>query len=336
MRKASTFGVMCLVTLGLLWTPFSVQGATIYQQLTDSGGAIGTGNIATFVSFSAGLISGGQFQLSIYNSMTSSTTLDANGGQIGIKNAIGDTVAASQPTNCANSDVLAKETLFCVGNLVPQNGYTNYVVGEQYTVDQVSNLNGASVVTGIDYDTPQFYGYITDAVGNSIPIAPGIPGFTNVGISTTSQQVYCDQNFSTTTGLLDSLGHSISVGFCNVGVFLFVPDTTTLSQFQTLASTTRSKIPFSYYFDVQSILNSQSASTTENFFTVSLDLPDIGSTTPIGNFIPDHIEFLSTTTISQYLTESQRLTFLAWQRIILVLGFGFMLYRRIIPHKVVV
>jgi len=192
---------------------------------------------------------------------------------------------------------------------------------EATLVDESTLGNGLDMYL-IVYTQEYFSGYF------SIP--------TTFAFSTTSVAAYCQRTSSTTTGFLDSVASSISQGLCFAGAYLFVPNANTLAQFGELASTTRAKIPFSYYFDVKEVLDSQSASTTENFFTVSLDLPDIGSTTPMGNFIPTHIDFLSTTTISQYLSDSQRHTFLAWQRIFLVLGFGFMLYRRIIPHKVVV
>jgi len=75
------------------------------------------------------------------------------------------------------------------------------------------------------------------------------------GVGTTTAAETCQDGIGTTTGILDAVGNSISNGFCRVAVFLFVPSPATIQSFGTLASSTRAKIPFSYYFDVQTVLD---------------------------------------------------------------------------------
>jgi len=222
--------------------------------------------------------------------------------------------------------------VLCGGVVVSSNSWE---AGKTYYVfTQDSQTTGGNYFVRMNLSGSFYSGYITDSIGNSVPISPNIPGFTDVGIATTSQQVWCYGNFSTSTGFMDNIGQAIAIGVCNVGAFLFMPSTGAISQWQELATTTRNKVPFSYVQDIYATFTSLSASSTQNFFSVVTDLPALGSSTPMGSILPDEIVWLSTTTISTYLPDNIRLAMLAAQRMFIWLGFGFMIYRRIVPHKV--
>jgi len=337
--------------VGLLWGAFSisqVHASTIYQQLSDSSATIqftgvndDTHILGSFLTNSETYYLANSSEVVGFLAVVNS---HLNGSRLTIVIAstssytIGDPVPWTGSNGCTEPLNNSGDVFYPAahglkggssgGYLMPNTTY--YVFA---TIDDAcgSGTVNAEIRTNLSSDF--YYGYITDTSGNSIPIVPGIPGFTDAGISTTSQQVFCNTNFSTSSGLLDSLGQSISLGFCNVGVFLFVPSGNALSQFQSLASTSQTKIPFSYFFGAKDIFLGLTASTTENLPDWSIDLPAFGSSTPMGTIIPTHISILSTTTIDRYYPSPIRHTFLFLGSSAIWLGVLFMFYRRIVPHK---
>jgi len=337
MRLAPKVALIALLIMGIGGLPHTSFAITIYQQLTNSdGGQNGVTIVGQFISNSSGKIDGGK-SLAVIRNLTNGTitniTLNLRIGTT--SNSLSYSYAGS---DLCNSATLAPgESLFCEGTIVGLNGETNWIEGQQYYVYQQANLGGAEIVQAQSYASADrnFYGYLTDADANSLPIAPGVPGFTDVGIATSSQQIYCSKSFSTSTGFLDSAGASLSTGLCNVTVFLFVPSANALSNFQSLASTTRAKIPFSYYYDVRGILLGQSASSSQNLPTYSINLGsvDFGSTSGLA-ILPTRFEFFSTTTINKYLPTGMHdllynlMIYAIWIEVM------FLLYHRIVPHKV--
>jgi len=292
--------------------PFSyAQASTIYQQLTDSSGTV------TFNG--AGCVPAGSF------TTTASSTVVA--GDPGLLVA---SVLVKNGDGSSNRAVVEVYTgANCTGSLIGSYQSTSFldvVIGED-TFFSLSASSGFGLSANTTYylafsgiDSPIeyeartnlsedfFYGYLTaDGTGESIPIAPGLPGFSNTGIATTSTQVYCNSNFSTSSGLLDNLGQSISLGFCNVGVFLFIPDQTAIDRFVGIASSSQTKIPFSYFYQIKSLYENLIATTSPSFIDIELPLHNIGigSSTALGNFLPN-VSAFSTSTISTYIPDSTR------------------------------
>jgi len=150
--------------------------------------------------------------------------------------------------------------------------------------------------------------------------------------STTIQ--YCDSLYSTSTSFLSELGSTLSQSACQVGAFLFVPSPSSLSNFQGLLLTSRTKIPFSYFYGFSTVYGGVTASTSSNLPSFAIDLPDFGSTTPLGDVIPTHIDFFSTTTISKYYPDATRETFLTLGTWAIWAGLMIYLYRRVVPHHI--
>lgn len=351
--------IVLLVSLLLfiLIFPFIAKGSTVYQQLTDSSGDIfynqatqGCGLIGSFTVNASSSILGtnasAQIAMNIKTGSTNHVRLwiaTSSPDEIGIAsgNCNGTiftnyNVAEYNLTQIGGGSVSLGEgqILVATSTQVFLNQGASYVPGFTYYVGMRGGQSGAITGSVVSNLSKQFFwGYITSGEGAQLPIVAGIPGFTDVGISTTSQQQYCYGNFGTSTGLLDSVGQSISLGLCNAAVFLFIPSSNAIGQFYNLASTTTGKIPFSYVFDIRNVFAAMSASSTSNFFSVALAFPDITSSTPIGTIIPTTITFLSTSTISTYIPDSVRLTFLNFQRMFLWLAFGFMIYRRVVPPR---
>lgn len=323
---------------GAFSVPYIASAATFYQQLDDSSGAIElTGSRQLVGSFMTtenhDITNGLAHGLVVYNP-DNNVAVAAVRIEISTTTPNGGAVVATYDTeNVGSTD----SDLFL--DLLA-NGSGTLIAGQMYYIfaSLISNSQpGNSLRLNLSEDF--FYGYLTDTTGESIPIAPGIPGFTSAGISTTSQQVYCNQNFSTTTGLLDSVGQSIALGVCNVGVFLFVPSATVLQNFADTASSTKSKIPFSYYYDFAAQLDGASASTTGNFTVLSADLrgTGVGSTSAWASVLPASFAYLSSTTISTYVSPALYDLFFLLMRSAIWIAVLFHVYHRLVPkhaHKV--
>lgn len=343
----SRLAVLPILLLAGFFITTPTQAATIYQQLTDSSGNIeftGTVFIGSFISPTNGLINttATTSVLAVLKN-TSGSNIVINGDSspqfliTGDPNPAIDQLAAISFFECGPPTTIAPgASVFCGGNVQQLTGTTNWTQGTEYFVfgngNGVTSGSNPKIIANLSNDF--YYGYITDGDGASIPIAPGLPGFTDVGIATSSQQLYCYQNHATTTGLLDNVGQSISLGLCNTSVFLFIPSQTAVSQWQTLSSTTRNKIPFSYYYDFKGLVDGSSASSSQNLpsFSWNLYALGIGSTSPLGNILPGQTDLLSSTTISTYLSPSVHT---AWMVLISAAIWFLVLlhiYHRIRPH----
>jgi len=309
------FFVIASIFLGAFSIPKIIYATTIYQQLSDSSGSSASGLVGSFISNTNGQIEQGDYQIIIINNDAISHSPTAS-----IRIRLHTTPATDYAGfDCGGISIAPGDSLFCSASnhgpsgspyVTALNGNTNWVQGTQYDIYQTASLGtNVKIITNLSGNF--FNGYITDNGLNSIPIAPGIPGFTDQGIATTSQATYCNSNFSTSSGLFDSIGQSISIGFCQVGAFLFVPSTQSISNFQSLASTSQNKIPISYFYDINNYYVTLTASSSDTVPTFVIPLHDlnIGSSTPLGNLMPN-IDFFSTTTISKYLPDSIRVAML--------------------------
>jgi len=108
------------------------------------------------------------------------------------------------------------------------------------------------------------------------------------------------QGYASTSCALNFSG-TFSVSEC--AAYLFYPSPDTLSAYPSLYALIQEKIPFSYLFSVANTWQGLVASTTLNSPTYSLNLRNlgIGSTTPMGNLLPNFDGF-SSTTVQTYLT----------------------------------
>jgi len=298
MKKAVIFfSVSVLTGLGL---PFSLSASTIYQQLADSAAEVDLADgcsfpnyteLATFeVPTSMTLTAASFFYGSFYSETGANTTITLGVASTSVSGLIYSFALA----NNFDPDVdVFLEIPYVSGTNVLVSGYTYSIIGCDNTADVTTRSNLSS-----DF----VFGYLTSDGISSVPLVPGITGFTDVGISTTSQQIWCNQNFSTTTGLLDNLGQSISLGICNVGVFLFVPNTSAISQFTTGWTTlTTSNFPFSWITNLRDILDAYVATSTENFPSLTIAF---GTSTSILGMTS--LEVISTSTIGTYLSDSTR------------------------------
>jgi len=164
------------------------------------------------------------------------------------------------------------------------------------------------------------------------------PNLVNVGnpsgISTSTIRAFCNGTYATSTGFFSDIANGVTYGACTAFSFLFVPDQNTLRGFSELSSTTQTKIPFSYYYDFAGILNGSSASTTSNFTVLSADLraTGVGSTTPWGNVLPSSFNYLSSTTITAYVSPTLYSLLFLLMRSAIWLAVLFHIYHRLVPR----
>lgn len=223
------------------------------------------------------------------------------------------------------------------------NGFPYYYAIYYGGTNTFSSILGTSLSTGhttfyggASYPdattTNAFYFQVYSGSGATQFFTPS-PNFAGFATSTLART--CDSSFATTTGFLDTVGASISNGLCRVGSFLFVPSPDAITQFQNLASTTSSKIPFSYFYDVQAIYSGSSASTTQNFtsFSAGLSAIDFSSSTPMGSILPTNLTFLSSTTINHFMPVGMHDTL--YNIMIFAIWFEvmYLIYHRVVPNK---
>jgi len=328
-----------IVTSMMVWGAFlvsEVKAVTFYQQLSDSASAL---QIKDFTPNESTLV--GSFAVTQTVNLSGGRGLAVIRVEGGTPISVNVIISSTTPPYTPGDPFDGGYTIACAGCAVGVDSFEDMAGGSGILYPGIvyyvymslnGNNNDEYVVTNLSGDF--FYGYMTDGDGESIPIAPGIPGFTDVGISTTSQQTYCNANFSTTTGLLDNIGASFARGICNVTVFLFIPSSNAVAQWQGLASTSSNKIPFSYFTDLRTLFNNLSATTSETVPTYAANMAavGIGSTTPIGNILPS-LTWLSVSAIQTYLPAGihDALFFLA--RCAIWFSVAMMFYRRVIPHK---
>jgi len=124
-------------------------------------------------------------------------------------------------------------------------------------------------------------------------------------------------NFATSTCSIS--GGNFDLGRCIVGIF--IPSGNAFTAYQELPRILESKFPFSYINSVSVVWTSLTASTTENAPELEYNLADlgIGSTTAMGNVLPDFTVFSASTT-KQYFGDALFDAFKALASVALILA----------------
>jgi len=319
---------LLFASLGFLITsliPISAFAATVYQQLSDSTGRLVTHGtpyqeVTSFTVNQPYVLGADSVIFIAGQTLVGTPTISFTIGETPATTGSGCSIT----TPAVDGQNHFLKAIGCTATLVPGVTYHIYISG---------TLNSFEFFT--DYTKLYLYGFVSTNDVPTLPTEAGIPGFSDTGIATSSQQVYCATQLSSTTGFLDGLGHSFAQGICNVTVFLFVPSENAVVQFQTLASTTQTKVPFSYAYEFVSDFRSLSASTSTNLPTWAIDFGsvDLGSSTPMGQLFSPVLTFFSTTTISKYLPDNVRLPLLTLERFAIWFGVVYLFYRKIIPDK---
>jgi len=160
--------------------------------------------------------------------------------------------------------------------------------------------------------------------------------------ATATSSSFFSGSLSTTTlanmaGQCSESSNIFSEGLCMAGVFLFIPAPDTLGQFSQLKDTVSTKFPFSYLVSATETWNALTASTTSNapVYTYALHDLGLGSTTPLGNILPNMTVFGSSTVMTYFPTALfDTLKALAGMALVLGLVADIFFTSRNLLHKV--
>jgi len=120
-------------------------------------------------------------------------------------------------------------------------------------------------------------------------------------LTATSSSLFSGMSATSTLAALNGQcsqsGNIFAEALCVSFSFLFIPDPSTLSSFSTLPQLAEQHFPFSWLAQVQSTWAALSASSTLNEPSYAYNFHDlgIGSTTPLGNILPNVSAFSSST-----------------------------------------
>jgi len=162
------------------------------------------------------------------------------------------------------------------------------------------------------------------------------PTAQTTGLYLSGAQAFCNDRFSSSTNPISGLANDFGNAMCQALGYLFVPTPESLQQYEDIPALLQNDVPFSYYFDVQSIWQNSVASTTDNFAKFSIDFTsiDFASSTPMGHILPSgSVDFLSSTTMSKYLPAGMHSTLFTLMRAAIWVTLMLVVYRRIVPHK---
>jgi len=173
----------------------------------------------------------------------------------------------------------------------------------------------------------------TEQGGAVLGVFPDIPS----SVSTSTLASFCDANVPfDNSSIIQATITAIPNGLCHVGAFLIVPQASTLNEFSTLTDTLKTKIPFSYFYDVSDLYsNSVGATTTTAMqsFSMNLGIIDFASSTAMGPLLPASIGFLSSSTINQFLPAGMHDLLYNLMIYAIWLDVMWLLYHRIVPSK---
>lgn len=129
-------------------------------------------------------------------------------------------------------------------------------------------------------------------------------------------------------------GNLFSEALCLTFSYLFVPDPTILNSFATLPTHVSSRFPFSWVSGVQTSIAALSATTsTTTMVSLAYNYHDlgIGSTTPMGNILPN-ITVFSRATIETYISPTLWDTFQTLIALAIWLAFGYDVFFTVRNH----
>lgn len=117
------------------------------------------------------------------------------------------------------------------------------------------------------------------------------------------------ESYEATTTLLElercvDSGNAFSRALCLSLSYLFMPNPAVLDSWATLPDQTAAKFPFSVVAEVKEAFITDAASSSENLPALEMNLHalGVGSTTAMGNILPD-FDFFSSSTILQYIPD---------------------------------
>jgi len=298
---------LATVSALLLGGALSVNAESVYYSdfqgsyINVSGSAV-VGNFAVSVNKP---IDTGAIIVTFYNASTSPITFFGSPQfRIGTSSPVTSSIAVAVLTTCNGQAIAPNSALTCSGTVSGSNGNTQYAPGNTYWVevdDPQTSDPGLKLIS--DGTRTLFYGSITDGQGSEVP---WIPGISQIGAATSTVATFCNQNFATTTGgFLAGIGQDISLGLCKVTAFLFIPNQNAVQSFYNNMDNLKTRFPFAWVVDAREIYNTYVATTTDNFFDITINLATSGPM--LG--LPPEVPLLNKTIITSFMSDNMRNAF---------------------------
>lgn len=231
----------------------------------------------------------------------------------------GNFTAVEFPTNSFDSSAGNIGNTYSSANLFVSAGSPAYLICDAGGCPS-GGFTGTSPGTIIDWSAittppPFTLGTSSDAIAASSSL------WGSLALASTTLQMSCG-----TESVSDPASY-ISVGLCQVGSYLFVPSPGILSSYADLPTVVQTKVPFSWFYALQSTYGQLSASSTDNMADVVIPFAStgIGSTTAMGEILPN-VTLLSSSTIATYLPNPLRATVLDIESAAIWILFAYFIY----------
>jgi len=172
-------------------------------------------------------------------------------------------------------------------------------------------LGTTGQTTGAIFDNNAFI-LVLDQYGNTtvpdwadIVISPAID-WSDLAIIATSSSLFGDSS-STLENISNQCadsGNIFTKALCRAFTFLWIPNPTVLNQYTEIGPQLATKFPLSWFYQIQTEINTVSTTTLSSpTWTMNFHDIGIGSSTPMGNILPNLIVF-SSSTVKHYISES--------------------------------
>jgi len=158
-------------------------------------------------------------------------------------------------------------------------------------------------------DTPYYELYANAAIDWNAITFPTVYSTTSAAIAASST-LWGAYASSTNLSAVCNTGNLLGDGICDAGQFLFVPNPHVLDAFFAVPAEAAQRFPFSWIYGVQNEFNSLTVASTTAMSSFSFNLASlgIGSTTSMGNILPN-TEVFSKNTIETYISPTLWATF---------------------------
>jgi len=152
--------------------------------------------------------------------------------------------------------------------------------------------------------------------------------------STTSAAIAASSSLWSSMSLASSTiscngGNLFSDGICAAVSYLFVPNPNVLNAFFSIPTQAAERFPFSWIYGVRTVIDAMSVSSTTAMSAVTYNYHDLGmgSTTAMGNFLPN-VTVFSKDTIESYISPTLWATFQTLIAAAMWLGFFWFEFNR--------
>jgi len=212
-------------------------------------------------------------------------------------------VSATAPYDLSCSRYLSAQTQVDLAVLAPTIGYDGV-----FLAVGTANATSSYIAFRVSGGLLSFIYGPENIDWNSLSVAPPLD-FNAVKFVATSTSFFSGTTSSSTLEAISlecsQSGNIFAAALCRAFAYLWIPNPTVLNQYSQIGPALATKFPLSWFYQVQTAVNTVSTTTLSSpIWTMNFHDIGIGSTTPMGNVLPNLVVF-SSSTVKQYITETQ-------------------------------